>query len=147
MQLSLLTIFYEILEEQKSRPCKDYENVVCFLTTLVRRMLRRLKSYPLLFVEILFWKTRKECHYINSDCILKELGGFRKQFNENQNDIINEETGLSEGGQWVRRSIADALGDDEADNIMTHVEIDRRYGFCEYLVASVLISDDESICL
>lgn len=125
-QLSLLTIFYEILEEQKSSPCKDYENVVLFLTTLVRRMLRRLKSCPLLFVEILFWKTRKECHYINSDCLLKELGGFRKEFNENQNDIINEETGLSEGRQWVQRSLADALGDDEGDNIVSHVEVDRR---------------------
>ncbi|CBI22584.3 unnamed protein product, partial [Vitis vinifera] len=36
-QLSLLTIFHNILCEQKSCPWKDYENIVCFLTNLVRK--------------------------------------------------------------------------------------------------------------
>ena len=37
LQLSLLTIFHNILCEQKSCPWKDYENIVCFLTNLVRK--------------------------------------------------------------------------------------------------------------
>ncbi|KAL0299623.1 UNVERIFIED_CONTAM: hypothetical protein Sradi_6622100 [Sesamum radiatum] len=112
-QLSYLTIFYEILEEQKSRPCKEYENVVTFLTSLVRRMLRKLKSYPLLFVEVLFWKTRKECHYINCGSMLNELNSMKNRTGQSRSDTKSGGSGLFEEQQWVRRSIADALGDDD----------------------------------
>jgi len=109
--VSLLTIFYDILEEQESRPCKEYENIVNFLRSLVRRMLRKMKSYPLLFVEVLFWKTRKECHYINCGSMLNELNGMKNELGEGS--TRNGEKALSEGQKWVRRSIADALGDDD----------------------------------
>ncbi|KAL0321504.1 UNVERIFIED_CONTAM: hypothetical protein Scaly_2446800 [Sesamum calycinum] len=112
-QLSYLTIFYEILEEQKSRPCKEYENVVTFLTSLVRRMLRKMKSYPLLFVEVLFWKTRKECHYINCGSMLNELNSMKNRTGQSRSDTKSGGNGLFEEQQWVRRSIADALGDDD----------------------------------
>ncbi|KAL0400652.1 UNVERIFIED_CONTAM: hypothetical protein Slati_4095100 [Sesamum latifolium] len=112
-QLSYLTIFYEILEEQKSRPCKEYENVVTFLTSLVRRMLRKMKSYPLLFVEVLFWKTRKECHYINCGSMLNELNSMKNKTGQSRSDAKGGGNGLFEEQQWVRRSIADALGDDD----------------------------------
>ncbi|KAI3458065.1 hypothetical protein Pfo_014728 [Paulownia fortunei] len=112
-QLSLLTIFYDILEEQKSRPCKEYENIVTFLTSLVRRMLRKMKSYPLLFVEVLFWKTRKECHYINCGSMLNELNNMKNGTGEGRSGNKNGGNGFFEGQQWVRRSIADALGDDD----------------------------------
>ncbi|XP_011076070.1 protein timeless homolog [Sesamum indicum] len=112
-QLSYLTIFYEILEEQKSRPCKEYENVVTFLTSLVRRMLRKMKSYPLLFVEVLFWKTRKECHYINCGSMLNELNSMKNKTGQSRSDTKSGGNGLFEEQQWVRRSIADALGDDD----------------------------------
>ncbi|KAL3653587.1 hypothetical protein CASFOL_003268 [Castilleja foliolosa] len=112
-QLSLLTIFYDIMEEQKLRPCKEHENVVTFLTTLVRRMLRKMKDYPLLFVEVLFWKTRKECHYINCGSMINELNGMRNNTGEGTNGDKNEGNGFVEGQNWVRRSIADALGDDD----------------------------------
>ncbi|KAL2527378.1 timeless family protein [Abeliophyllum distichum] len=112
-QLSYLTIFYDILDEQKSRPGKEYENVVTFLTTLIRRMLRKMKSHPFLFVEVLFWKTRKECHYINCGSMLEELNSLRNDNGKGRNVAPNGETGFFEGKRWVCRSIADALGDDD----------------------------------
>ncbi|EYU25177.1 hypothetical protein MIMGU_mgv1a000309mg [Erythranthe guttata] len=112
-QLSLLTIFNDILEEQKSRPRKEYENIVSFLTSLVRRMLRKMKRHPLLFVEVLFWKTRKECHYINCESMLTELNSMKNQTGEERIGSEKGGNGLFEGQTWVRRSIADALGDDD----------------------------------
>ncbi|XP_024963068.1 protein timeless homolog isoform X2 [Cynara cardunculus var. scolymus] len=120
-QLSLLNIFHAILEEQKSTPCKEYENIVLFLTSLVRRMLRKIKSYPLLFVEVLFWKTRKECHYINCESMLQDLGKMRdkhrKQGDDAQHGNLGEVGTFGRNG-WVRKSIGDALGDDEADVVV-----------------------------
>ncbi|CAM8896515.1 unnamed protein product [Rhodiola kirilowii] len=110
-QLTFLTTFYKILAEQKSRPCKDHENIVQFLTTLIRRMLRKMKSQPLLFVEILFWKTRRECKYISCNSMLHELSHFRDGTSNSGNAPGNGQLGQ----QGLRRSIADALGDDEAD--------------------------------
>uniref|UniRef100_A0A7N0TEM8 Timeless N-terminal domain-containing protein n=1 Tax=Kalanchoe fedtschenkoi TaxID=63787 RepID=A0A7N0TEM8_KALFE len=115
-QLSFLMIFYKILAEQKSCPCKDHENIVQFLTTLIRRMLRKMKSQPLLFVEILYWKTRRECNYISCNSMLHELSKFRDGTNNCGSASGNEQFGL----QGLRRSIADALGDDEADFVMPH---------------------------
>lgn len=114
-QLSLLTTFYDILEEQKSRPCREYENIVFFLTNLVRRMLRKMKSNPLLFIEILFWKSRRECHYLTCDSMLKELSQFKKDGKNSSGVKMTGEFGSSEANGWTRRSLADALGDDEAD--------------------------------
>ncbi|XP_060203765.1 uncharacterized protein LOC132632004 isoform X1 [Lycium barbarum] len=114
-QLSLLIIFYDILEEQKSRPCREYDSIVFFLTNLVRRMLRKMKSNPLLFIEVLFWKSRRECHYLTCDSMLKELSEFKKDGKNSSGVSMTGEVGSSEANEWVRRSLADALGDDEAD--------------------------------
>ncbi|XP_021655710.2 uncharacterized protein LOC110646535 isoform X2 [Hevea brasiliensis] len=119
-QLSLLTTFYDILDEQKSRPCKEYANIVNFLTSFVRRMLRKMKNQPLLFVEALFWKSRKECHYINAEYLLHELGHIRKETRSWGNVLEKGETGSSQGKGWVPRNIADALGEDEADVVISH---------------------------
>lgn len=113
LQLSLLTIFYDILEEQKLRPHKEYENIVNFLTSLIRRMLRKMKSYPLLLVEVLFVKTRKECHYINCGSMLNELKSIKNEVGEGRNGTKNGGNGIYEDQNWVRRSLADALGDDD----------------------------------
>ncbi|CAK7324063.1 unnamed protein product [Dovyalis caffra] len=118
-QLSLLTTFYDILEEQKSCPCKEYVNIVDFLTSLVRRMLRKMKNQPLLFVEVLFWKSRRECHYINAEYMLHELGHLKKESAGWGNVSPSEDIGSSEGKRWASRSIADALGEDEADAVIT----------------------------
>ncbi|MCD9640157.1 hypothetical protein HAX54_025300, partial [Datura stramonium] len=117
-QLSLLTTFYDILEEQKSRPCREYENIVFFLTNIVRRMLRKMKSNPLLFIEVLFSKSRRECHYLTCDSMLKELS----QFKNSSGVKMTGEIGSSEANGWTRRSLADALGDDEADIPLTFSE-------------------------
>ncbi|EEF49017.1 conserved hypothetical protein [Ricinus communis] len=119
-QLSLLTTFYDILDEQKSCPCKEYASIVDFLTTLIRRMLRKMKSQPLLFVEVLFWKSRKECHYINAEYLLHELGHMKKEAKSWGNVLADGELGSSQAKGWVPRSIADALGEDEADVVIAH---------------------------
>ncbi|TMW93204.1 hypothetical protein EJD97_012027 [Solanum chilense] len=113
-QLSLLTIFYDILEEQKSRPCREYDSIVFFLTNLVRRMLAKMKSNPLLFIEVLFWKSRRECHYLTCDSMLKDLSQFKNGKNSSGVKMTGE-IGSSEANGRTRRSLADALGDDEAD--------------------------------
>ncbi|KAL7254194.1 hypothetical protein ACSBR1_008571 [Camellia fascicularis] len=124
-QLSLLNTFYIIMAEQKSSPCKEYENIVLFLTSLVRRMLRKMKSQPLLFVEVLFWKTRKECHYINCESLLHEVGNLKRE-SAKWGSVSNDgEIGSTQGKGWVRRSIADAFGDDEADFVISH-EMDKQ---------------------
>lgn len=76
-------------------------------------MLRKMKSYPLLFVEVLFQKTRKECHFINCGSMLNELNGLRSQAGEGRNSSKNGGNGFIEDQKWVRRSLADALGDDD----------------------------------
>ncbi|KAM7274123.1 hypothetical protein ACFE04_028787 [Oxalis oulophora] len=119
-QLSLLIIFYDILEEQRTFPRKNYENIVKFLTRLVRKMLKKMKDYPLLFIEVLFWKTRRECHYINAENLLFELGNAKKQTANWGNSSGDGELGMSNGNGYVRRSIADALGDDEADVVINY---------------------------
>ncbi|KAJ0267230.1 Timeless family protein [Hirschfeldia incana] len=118
-QLSLLMTFHKILGEQKACPCKDYENIVTFLTDLVRNMLKKMKTQPLLFVEILFPKSRKECHYINAEYMLHELGHLRKQMGNSEKASGAEENVSSDKG-WARRNIADALGDDEADVVISY---------------------------
>ncbi|KAL8229392.1 hypothetical protein R6Q57_014292 [Mikania cordata] len=120
-QLSLLIIFHTILEEQKSSPCKEHDNIVLFLTSLVREMLKKMKTDPLLFVEVLFWKTRKECHYINCESMIKDLGKMRNGYRKKGDDLSHAdlgEVGTSGRNGWVRKSIADALGDDEADVVV-----------------------------
>ncbi|GMJ06484.1 TIMELESS [Hibiscus trionum] len=119
-QLSLLTTFYDILEEQKLSPSEDYEDIVGFLTSLVRKMMKKMKHQPLLFIEILFWKTRRECHYINAEYLLHELGHWKKGTRNEDSVPGTAEVGSSEANEWVHRSIADALGEDEADVVIPH---------------------------
>ncbi|XP_044422357.1 protein timeless homolog isoform X10 [Triticum aestivum] len=114
-QLSLLTTFYDILAEQKSSSSKEYANIVNFLSKIVRKLVRAMKKQPLLFVDTLFWKTRKECHCIDADYLLNEFKG----------DVNNKggEVGSSKGwGGPV--NIADSLGDDEADYDIPHEPYD-----------------------
>ncbi|CAA6665934.1 unnamed protein product [Spirodela intermedia] len=101
-QLSVLTIFYSILVDQKSSKCKQYAIVFGFLTKLVRRMFKKLKNQPLLFVELLLWKTRKECHCIDAE----KTKGISDD---------GRAGSIAEMGVGHSRSIADSLGEDEAD--------------------------------
>ncbi|KAF8726744.1 hypothetical protein HU200_019214 [Digitaria exilis] len=118
-QLSLLTTFYDILAEQKLSSSKEYTNIVNFLSKVVRKMLRAMRKQPLLFVDILFWKTRKECHCIDADTLLNEL----KKDGGNKNG----ETGSSKGWRGLI-NIADSLGDDEADLVIPQEPYDADKG-------------------
>ncbi|XP_041011926.1 protein timeless homolog isoform X2 [Juglans microcarpa x Juglans regia] len=119
-QISILTIFHNILVEQNSCPSKEYENLIDFLKSLVRRMLRKMKIQPLLFVEALFWKTRKECHFINAEYLVHEIGSLKKGVKNWDNVPGDGEIGSSQANRWNVRSIADALGEDEADVVISH---------------------------
>jgi timeless len=110
-QLSLLTTFYDILADEKSSNSKEYTNIVNFLSKIVRKMLRVMKKQPLLFVDVLFWKTRKECHCIDADALLSDI----------TKDATNKggEIGSSKGWRGSI-NIADSLGDDEVDLVIPH---------------------------
>ncbi|CAN6327232.1 unnamed protein product [Urochloa humidicola] len=114
-QLSLLTIFYDILAEQKLSSSKEYTNIVNFLSKVVRKMLKAMRKQPLLFVEILFWKTRKECHCIDADTLLNEL----------KKDVGNKDGEIGSSKGWRGPiNIADSLGDDEADLVIPQAPYD-----------------------
>lgn len=115
LQLSLLTTFYDILAEQKSSNSKEYTNIVNFLSKVVRKMLRAIKKQPLLFVDILFWKTRKECHCIDADALLNEL----------KKDVGNKDGEIGSSKGWRGPiNIADSLGDDEVDLVIPQAPYD-----------------------
>lgn len=69
-------------------------------------MLKLMKERPLLFVEILFWKTRRECHCITADALLANVSDLQKDANKHHDDtFLRTDT--------RPKSIADSLGDDE----------------------------------
>jgi timeless len=72
-------------------------------------MLKLVKKQPLLFVDILFWKTRKECHCISADALMSDMASLKTDINS-----------LNENNKGFPRSIADSLGDDEADLVIPH---------------------------
>lgn len=83
-------------------------------------MMKIMKKQPLLFVEVLFWKTRRECHFINAEYLLSELSHLKKQSRNWNYSQADEENASPPEKMWTRRSIADALGEDEADVLITH---------------------------
>ncbi|XP_072995580.1 uncharacterized protein [Typha latifolia] len=114
-QLSVLITFYDILADKKSTS-KEHSNVISFLAKLVRKMLVLMKKQPLLFVEILFWKTRKECHYINAEALSCDMASLKKDIR----NLDSDANGLSNETGRGQKSIADSLGDDEADLVIPH---------------------------
>ncbi|KAH7442845.1 hypothetical protein KP509_02G004400 [Ceratopteris richardii] len=101
-QLSLFEIFYEILSNKKASKLEQHVHIFSFLTKLIRNFFKKLKVQPLLFLDVLFWKNRQDCHHIT---LGYDIYSFRK-FN-----------GQSTKGSR-KPSIADALGNDEADEEM-----------------------------
>ncbi|KAH1249567.1 hypothetical protein GmHk_05G012891 [Glycine max] len=65
-------------------------------------MLKKMKKQPLLFVELLFWKTRRECHYINAEYLLSELGHLKKESANWNNTLGDEEIGSSPAKVWTQ---------------------------------------------
>ncbi|KAJ0986238.1 hypothetical protein J5N97_004594 [Dioscorea zingiberensis] len=115
-QLSLMTTFHGILADQKASMSSEYKNIVDFLSKVVRKMMRMIKHQPLLFVEMLFWKTRKECHCINAEALQGDLTKLQNERRNLDGDVgkSNDEVGP------IYKSIAESLGDDEADVIIQH---------------------------
>ncbi|KAG5043063.1 hypothetical protein JHK87_006978 [Glycine soja] len=72
------------------------------LQGLCRKMLKKMKKQPLLFVELLFWKTRRECHYINVEYLLSELGHLKKESANWNNTQGDEEIGSSPTKVWTQ---------------------------------------------
>ncbi|CAL9065379.1 unnamed protein product [Musa banksii] len=103
-QLSVLRVFYNILADQKSSASKEYASIVNFLTKFTRKMLKLFKDRPLLFVEMLFWKTRKECHCISADVL---MSGLAKRDSHTDEVVLTNDIG------YKQKNIADSLGDDE----------------------------------
>lgn len=99
VQLSLFQIFYEILSNRKATKIEEHQRIFAFLTKLTRNFFKKLKSQPLLFLDVLFWKTRQECHLITTDYKIQSL---RKTFGKSAKNL-------------KKTSIADALGNDEAE--------------------------------
>lgn len=79
-----------------------------------------MKNQPLLFVEILFWKTRKECHYINAEYLLHELGHLKKDCRNLAHITGGGAISSSQADGWTPVNISDALGEDEADVVISH---------------------------
>lgn len=77
--------------------------------------MKTLKSQPLLFVEMLFWKTRRECHYINADALMRDLSHLKKDIRNFENEKANL-SNSTEGAGY--KNLADSLGDDEFDNVI-----------------------------
>ncbi|KAG6548875.1 hypothetical protein Mapa_009637 [Marchantia paleacea] len=96
-QLSIFLTFYTILSDKQLQVTKDHKFVVGFLTKVVRGFFKKLKNQPMLYIELLFWKLKHECHNISADYMIHKL---KKAVG-----------GSSNGPQRI--NIADALGDDE----------------------------------
>ncbi|KAJ7552476.1 hypothetical protein O6H91_06G056900 [Diphasiastrum complanatum] len=97
-QLSILQTFYEVLSDKKMEKSEEHKHMISFLKSIVRHMFKMLKLQPFLFVELLFWKTRQDCHAISATDMISNLGGVSRKVAPKRGN-----------------SIADALGDDEVD--------------------------------
>eukprot|EP00850_Spirogloea_muscicola_P016653 SM000136S00199 [mRNA] locus=s136:393383:398241:- [translate_table: standard] len=104
-QLSLLSAFERILSDPVAPGNKDHRPIISFLSNLVHRLLDHCQKQPLLFVEILFWKTRKDCHLITINHMLDDLGGRRRRPSR-------------KGGQ--KGTLRDALNEDEVHDQPMH---------------------------
>lgn len=86
-------------------------------------MLKIMKSKPLLFVEILFWKTRKDCQFFNAEVLMDSIGNLRKD----GRNMVGDSTGAFNCHRDMGyRSIADALGEDEIDLDLPQMPHDQR---------------------
>lgn len=117
LQLSILQTCYEILSNGTIRNSDQHQFVLAFLTKLVRHLFEKLKTAPMLFVDLLFWKSKQDCHCITANY---ETHGLKK---------------FSRGGKHMstevpvqdRRALLNSLGDDDDDDMGNNVHIqDRR---------------------
>ncbi|KAG4974228.1 hypothetical protein JHK87_031049 [Glycine soja] len=91
--------------DSSSRDDSDYE----MLSSALKKMLKKMKKQPLLFVELLFWKTRRECHYVNVEYLLSELEEIGSSLENLKKESANwnktqgdEEIGSSPAKVWTQ---------------------------------------------
>ncbi|CAK9270062.1 unnamed protein product [Sphagnum jensenii] len=106
-QLSVLQTFYEILSNRSIQQSEQHRFVVAFLTKVVRHLFQKLKKSPLLFVDLLFWKTKQDCHCITADYVNQDL---RKTLSKTRKEKISRNS-----IQDRRALLIDNLGDDDED--------------------------------
>jgi hypothetical protein len=80
--------------------------VISFLTKLVGHLFEKLKTSPMLFVDLLFWKSKQDCHCITANYALHGL----KKFSGGGKSISKE--------AYVhdRRALLNSLRDDDDDD-------------------------------
>ncbi|KAJ0098812.1 hypothetical protein Patl1_20272 [Pistacia atlantica] len=115
-----------LLKFYKSNSNRTNYCIICMLPRIrddleLSPMLYRLRFAALLLEAMnSHMNTCKECHYINAEYLLHELGNIKKKTEKWQNSLEVGDIGSSQANGWVCRSTADALGDDEADVVISH---------------------------
>lgn len=118
LQLSILQTCYEILSNRTIRNSDQHQFVISFLTKLVRHLFEKLKTSPMLFVDLLFWKSKQDCHCITANYAIEDLRKFSKGVGKHVNkDLPGQD----------RRTLLESLGDDDDDDMGNPAHIqDRR---------------------
>ncbi|KAG0582042.1 hypothetical protein KC19_3G029100 [Ceratodon purpureus] len=106
-QLSILQTCYEILSNSNIRNSEQHQFVISFLTKLVRHLFEKLKTSPMLFVDLLFWKSKQDCHCITANYAIHGL----KKFSGGGGKSISKEAFVQD-----RRALLNSLGDDDDDD-------------------------------
>ena len=107
LQLSILQTCYEILSNSNIRNSEQHQFVISFLTKLVRHLFEKLKTSPMLFVDLLFWKSKQDCHCITANYAIHGL----KKFSGGGGKSISKEAFVQD-----RRALLNSLGDDDDDD-------------------------------
>lgn len=107
-QLSILQTCYEILSNCSISHSEQHQFAVAFLTKLVRHLFQKLKKSPMLFVDILFWKSKQDCHCISADYMihgLRKAGNGKNKFGDRPVNV----------NVMDRRKLLNSLRDDDDD--------------------------------
>jgi len=102
-QLSILQTCYEILSNRTIRNSDQHQFVIAFLTKLVRHLFEKLKTSPMLFVDLLFWKSKQDCQVITANYLIHDLKKFSRSCKHMSKEVPVQD----------RRSLLDSSGDDD----------------------------------
>lgn len=105
-QLSILQTCYEILSNSSIRNSEQHQFVISFLTKLVGHLFEKLKTSPMLFVDLLFWKSKQDCHCITANYALHGLKKFSGGGISNSKEAYVRD----------RRALLNSLRDDDDDD-------------------------------
>jgi replication fork protection complex subunit Tof1/Swi1 len=60
-KLSTLTLFNQILASKKSLKSPEQKELLGFIDYCLKKMFRNLDEYPMLYIQILFSKSKRDC--------------------------------------------------------------------------------------